>query len=90
MASMVVRNIPEDVMEQLKQRAKDAGISAEQLAREAITEKSTPSRKQLIEMSRELRGRAKPVDLETAQRIASETRAELHARPFVPGIMDDP
>ena len=36
MASMVVRNIPDDVFERFKPQARAEGKSAEQLAREAI------------------------------------------------------
>jgi plasmid stability protein len=48
MASMVIRNIPDDVFERFKQRAKADGKSAEQLARETIAEKAAPDRAELI------------------------------------------
>jgi predicted nucleic acid-binding protein/plasmid stability protein len=44
MASMVIRNIPDDVLKRFKERAKTDGKSAEHLAREAIAEKAQPSR----------------------------------------------
>jgi len=38
---MVVRNIPDDVLQCFKEQAKADGKSAEQLAREAIAEKQS-------------------------------------------------
>lgn len=40
MPSMLVRNIPEDVLEAFQRRAKAAGKSSEQFAREAILERA--------------------------------------------------
>ena len=60
MASMVIRNIPDDVMERFKARAKAAGKSAEQLAREAIAEKGEGSRAELIRRIDEIRAMSKP------------------------------
>lgn len=59
MASMVIRNIPDDVMERFKARAKEAGKSAEQLAREAIAEKGVVSREDLIRRMDEIRAMSK-------------------------------
>jgi plasmid stability protein len=89
MASMVIRNIPDDVLRRLKEQAKAEGKSAEQLGREALAEKARPSREELIRRMDEIRARSKPVDLETALRIMEEARAERDARPFVPGPDDD-
>jgi plasmid stability protein len=77
MASMVVRNIPDDVYERLKQRAKSAGKSAEQLAREAIAEKARPSTDELLRRADEIRARSKPVD---GFDIVAEIRADRDAR----------
>ena len=89
MASIVVRNIPDDVLKRFRERARADGKSAEQLAREAIIEKAKPSREELLRQMDELRGRAKPVDLETARRLMEETRAERDARPYLPDFDDD-
>ncbi len=43
MASMVIRNIPDDVMKRFKAQARAHGKSAEELGREAIAEKAGPS-----------------------------------------------
>ena len=80
MASMVIRNIPEDVYDRLQKRAEADGKSAEQLVREAITDKVKPSREEVLRMADEIRARSKPMDRETAQRIFEESRQELHAR----------
>jgi plasmid stability protein len=89
MASMVIRNIPDDVLWQLKKRAKAEGKSAEQLGREALAEKARPSREEIIKEMDEIRAQSKPVDLETTLRIMAEARAERDARPYVPGLDDD-
>ena len=60
MGQMVVRNIPDDVMERFKKAAKNAGISAEQLARNAIEEKAELDREQMMEKMDELRKMTKP------------------------------
>jgi plasmid stability protein len=86
MASMVVRNIPDDVLQRFKERAKADGKSAEQLAREAIAEKAKPSREEIVRRMAEIRSRSKPVDLETALRFMEETRQERDARPYNPDL----
>ena len=62
MASMVIRNIPDDVMKRFKERAKADGKSAEQLAREAITEKAKPSREDAWAEIDAMRARTKRVE----------------------------
>lgn len=89
MASMVIRNIPDDVMERFKARAKAAGKSTEQLAREAIAEKGVVSRDELIREAAGIRAMSKPVDLATALRIMQESRDERDARPYLPDLDDD-
>jgi plasmid stability protein len=79
MASMVIRNIPDDVMDRFKARAKAAGKSTEQLAREAIAEKGADR----------IRAMSKPVNLATALRIMQEARDERDARPYLPDLDDD-
>ena len=68
MASMVIRNIPDDVLAKLKEKARSEGKSTEQVAREALAEKARPSRDELLRRMEEIRSRSKPVDLETALR----------------------
>lgn len=89
MASMVIRNIPDDVMKRFKERARADGKSAEQLAREAITEKAKPSREEVIRRMDEMRSQAKPVDMETARRLWEEHRQERDRRPHDPMMPDD-
>ncbi len=89
MASMVIRNIPDDVMERFKERARAAGKSAEQLAREAIVEKGKSSQEEAWARIDEIRARSKPADLETALRIMQEARDERDARPYLPDLDDD-
>jgi plasmid stability protein len=86
---MVIRNIPDDVLARFKERAKAAGKSSEQLAREVISEKAQPSREDILRRMDELRAMSKPVDLETTLRIMEEVRAERDARPWLPDIDND-
>ncbi len=55
MGQMVIRNIPDDVMERFKAVAKKAGKSAEQLAREAIAEKAKLDREKLMQYIDDIR-----------------------------------
>ena len=84
MASMVIRNISDDLMARVKEAAKREGKSAEQIAREALAEKVKPSREELLRRMDEIRAGSKPVDAETMVRIMREARAERDARPFPP------
>lgn len=89
MANMAIRNIPDDVMKRFRARAEAEGKSAEQLAREAITEKAKPSREEIMRRMDEIRARTKPVDLDTALKIMEEARAERDSYPYLPDIDDD-
>ena len=89
MGQMVVRNIPDDVMERFKKAAKNAGISAEQLARNAIEEKAMQSRPEVIRQIEAIRAQTKTVDMKTATQFMKEIRDERDARPFIAGIDDD-
>jgi len=89
MASMVIRNIPDDVMERFKARAKADGKSAEQLARDVIAEKGADSRAEAWARIDAIRAKTKAVDLETALRIMQEARDERDARPYLPDFDDD-
>jgi plasmid stability protein len=60
MASMVIRNIPDDVLARLKEKARSEGKSTEQMAREALIEKAKPSREQLIAEMDAIRATSKP------------------------------
>ena len=61
MGSMVIRNIPDDVLARLKEKARTEGKSAEQLAREALAEKAKPSREQIIQEIDAIRASTVPI-----------------------------
>lgn len=61
MGQMIVRNIPDDVMERFKKAAKAQGKSAEAFAREVIEEKAKPSREELNAKINAVRARSKPI-----------------------------
>lgn len=89
MGSIVIRNIPDDVLKRLKDRAKAEGKSAEQLAREALSEKAKPSREEIMREAARIRAMSPPVDLETTLRVQEQLRAELEARGPRPGDFGD-
>jgi plasmid stability protein len=68
---MVIRNIPDDVLDRLKEKARLAGKSTEQFAREALAEKAKPSREELIRRMDEIRAQSKPT---SGQAIIDEIR----------------
>jgi plasmid stability protein len=61
MGSMVIRNIPDDVLARLKEKARSEGKSAEQFAREALAEKAKPSREQIIREIDAIRASTVPI-----------------------------
>jgi plasmid stability protein len=61
MGSMVIRNIPDDVLARLKEKARTEGKSAEQFAREALAEKAKPSREQIIREIDAIRASTVPI-----------------------------
>lgn len=89
MASMIIRDIPDDVFERFEQRAKADGKSAEQLAREVIAEKGMPDRAELIRRVDAIRASSTPIDWGTAERFWEEHRAERDGRPADPSLDAD-
>ena len=89
MASMVIRNIPDEVIERFKARAKAKGQSAEQMARDVLTREAGMTREEAWTEIDAIRARSKPVDLETALRMMEEARVERDARPYLPDLDDD-
>lgn len=89
MANMAIRNIPDDVMKRFKARAEAEGKSAEQLAREAITEKAKPSREDAWARIDEIRAGTKPIDMETWRKLWEEARDERDNRSWHPEVGDD-
>ena len=57
MGQIIVRNLDDAVIEQLKQKARRENTSLEQTARDALTKAAGPSRAELIEEARRIRER---------------------------------
>lgn len=89
MGSMIIRNIPDEVLENFKARAKAKGQSAEQMARDAITREAGMTREEAWALIDAIRTESKPVDLATALRIMEESRVERDSRPDIVGPGDD-
>ncbi len=73
MGSMVIRNIPDDVLARLKEKARKEGKSTAQFARDALTEKAKPSREELLRRMDEIREQSKPT---SGQAINDEIRRD--------------
>lgn len=71
MGSMVIRNIPDDLLARFREQARKEGKSAEQLGREALAAKVKPSREDIIREMDELRAKSKPV---SGQQIIDDIR----------------
>ncbi|WP_376767679.1 FitA-like ribbon-helix-helix domain-containing protein [Mesorhizobium zhangyense] len=70
---MLIRNIPDDVLLRLKEQARSAGKSTEQLAREALADKARPSREEIIRRMDAIRTSSKHV---SGQQIIDEIRRD--------------
>jgi len=88
MGSMVIRNIPDDVLLRLKERARIAGKSTEQLAREALAEKARPTAEEIIRRMEAIRAASKRV---SGQQIIEEIRSDHEGNlgKDLPGLNDD-
>lgn len=73
MASMVIRNIPDDVLDRLKEKARIEGKSTEQFAREALAERAKPSRDQIIREMDAIRASTVP---SSGQELIDEIRGD--------------
>jgi plasmid stability protein len=89
MGQMIVRKLDDEVIDRIKKKAKLEGTSAEQIARDTLTQAFKPSREELIRRMDAIRASSKPADLETTLSIMAEARAERDARPYIPGLDDD-
>lgn len=86
MGSLLIRNIPDDVLERLKARARAEGKSAEQFARDTIASAARPSREEIFRQLDAIRAGTKPVDLQTTLEIMEEARHERDEGPFLPDL----
>ena len=73
MGSMIIRNIPDEVLLRLKERARVAGKSTEQLAREALAEKAKPSREEIVRRMEVIRASSRRA---SGQQIIDEIRSD--------------
>lgn len=86
---MVIRNIPDDVFERFKARARASGKSTEQLARELIAERGHDATAHAWARIDQIRTQTRAANLATALQIMEETREERDSRPGLAGINDD-
>ena len=88
MGSMIIRNIPDEVLLRLKERARVAGKSTEQLAREALAEKAKPSRKEIIHRMEAIRASSRRA---SGHQIIDEIRSDRESNlgKELPGLGDD-
>lgn len=60
MAQVIIRNIDDQVLERLKQRASERKVSLEQSLRDILAEAARPSREERIQRLREIRAMTPP------------------------------
>ena len=88
MGSMVVRNIPDDVLNAIRALARAEGKSAEQIAREALAERARGANRRNLTQEDvwqeidAIRAQSKFVDWAIHQRIMSDAREERDALPY--------
>ncbi len=80
MGQMVIRNIPDDVLERFKAQARAEGKSAEQFARDAIAAAAKLSRADRVSAIDSIRARTRTPDPQTVERLLDEARQERDGR----------
>ena len=88
MGSMVIRNIPDDVLDRFKARARSKESRRNRWRGRSSPKRQAVKGREAREID-DIRARSKPVDMETAMRIMEEAREERDARPRFPGLDDD-
>jgi plasmid stability protein len=74
MADLVVRDLEDAVVDRLRQRAADHGVSVEQELREIIAAAVRPTKDEMIAQMRRIRGRTRPGDFPLAEDLIREDR----------------
>lgn len=78
MGQVLIRNIEDDVLERLKQRAASRHKSLEQSLREALIEMAKPSRAELLAQAKRIRAMTPPREpgrhYPTAEELVRESR----------------
>lgn len=69
MGQVIVRNLDDEVVRKLKQRAADQNKSLEQFLRDSLGELVRPDKETLIEQLEEIRRRGKPAHIDAAELI---------------------
>jgi plasmid stability protein len=72
MGQILVRNLADDVIDRLKQRAKGERLSLEQLVRNVLAEAAKPSRAEIIEAARRIRAKMPPSTLDSTELIRED------------------
>lgn len=72
MTQILVRNIPQDVVERLKARARAKGSSLEALVRAILQEAAGPSREEFWQAADDIALRIGPVELDTTALIRAD------------------
>lgn len=88
MATLTIRNVPEDMVERIKEKATGRGVSMEEEVRHVLR-RQYPAREELIRQVRELWSRVAPVPHREIERLIREGREERLER-ILPGAVSRP
>ena len=72
MGQLLVRNIDDDVIDRLREKAKRENTSLEQTVRNVLTEAAKPSRTEAIDTARRIRAMMPPSALDSTQLIRED------------------
>ena len=72
MGQVIVRNLDDEVVRKLKQRAADQNKSLEQFLRDSLGELVRPDKGALIEQLEQIRRRGKPAHIDAAELIRQD------------------
>jgi len=74
MAQVIIRDLDDAVVERLKRRAADHGVSVEQELRAIITAAVRPTKEEMIAQMRRIRARTRPGKFPSAEEMIREDR----------------
>lgn len=72
MGQVIVRNLDDEVVKRLKQRAADQDKSLEQFLRESLSELVRPGKEELIKQLEDIRRLGKPAHVDAAELIRQD------------------
>ena len=72
MGQLIVRNLDDEVVARLKQKAASQNKSLEQMLRESLSDLARPSKDELVERARRIRGQGKSTSIDATDLIRED------------------